>query len=95
MTQCGRRQETSYRDLVQGSCQDTSCGGLVKRHCIEICCRDLANRSLTENRNLAKRPLLGSLYRELLYRELAKRPLIAKGSLTEILPTVFSRDPES
>ena len=92
-----------HRDLVQGSCQDTSCGGLVKRHCIEICCRDLANRSLTENRNLAKRPLLGSLYRELakrpllgsLYKELAKRPLIAKGSLTEILPTVFSRDPES
>ena len=48
---------TSYRELVERSCQETSYRDLVQRHCIEICCRDLANISSQEG-----------FYRELVQR---------------------------
>ena len=59
-------RESSYRDLVQRSCQETSCRDLyTERALIEILFRDLA-----------RRPLI-----EILYRDLVKRAAILLGDL--------------
>ena len=65
--------ETFYRDLALRTFIE-----ILPRGLLQFFCRDLADRALIQtsteisSRDLAKRPLIGSLYRDLAKRSLAE-----------------------